>query len=169
MKKFIKLFNYIEEKFLAYTFVILIVIIFVQVILREIGHSNTWSEELGRYIYIWESWVGLSFCERHRENIRIYSIVEKFSGMGRKIFDLSALLLSVFAASFLIYYGIKMVVYLYDLGTLTPYIEIPNWIIYASLPVGCIAYVFRLLIDAYTMITGKVLTEHFDQGKGVTA
>lgn len=158
MKKFIWLFNKVEEKFLAYTFVVMIVIVFMQVVLRLLGHSNSWSEEMARYIYIWECWVGLSFCQRYQGHIRITALIGMFPPAGQKVAELLVILFSGAVAIFLAYLGFQMVDYLIGLGTKSPYVRIPYWIIYAALPVGCIGYVFRLCTDAYTLITGKDVT-----------
>ncbi len=158
MKKAIKIFNNVEEKFLAYTFIIMIVIVFTQVIFRLSGHANSWSEELARYIYIWESWVGLSYCQRYHEHIRIVAVLEALPPLGKKILEFIVILLSGTVAAVLAYLGIRMVYYLYELGTFSAYLSIPNWIIYAALPVGCVGYIIRLLIDAYILITGRDVT-----------
>lgn len=155
MKKTLKLFNKFEEKFLAYTFTVMIVIVFAQVVLRMIGHSNSWSEELARYIYIWECWVGLSYCQRYHGHIRITALLDVFPPAVKKVLEFTVILISGAVAAFLAYLGFQMVDYLFDLGTRSPYIRIPYWIIYTALPAGCIAYVLRLFVDTYELLTGK--------------
>ena len=53
MKRIIKIYNEIEEKFCTYTFLLVVVLIFVQVVGRYVfGNAPTWSEELSRYLYV---------------------------------------------------------------------------------------------------------------------
>lgn len=155
MKKIIWTFNKVEEKFLAYTFIVMIVIVFTQVVLRSFGHANSWSEELARYIYIWECWVGLSFCQRYHGHIRITALSGLFSDAIQKALECVVIFLCGAVSLFLAYLGLQMVIYLLELNTNSPYMMIPYWIIYAAMPVGCVGYVFRLSLDAYTLITGK--------------
>jgi len=155
MKKVIQLYNQIEEKFLVYTFLFMIIIVFTQVVLRLVGHANSWSEELARYIYIWECWAGVSFCQRHHEHIRITLVLDRLPGALKKINEIIVILLCIAVAAIMAYLGFEMVHYLIRIGTGSPYMGIPNWIIYAAMPVGCIAYILRLLIDGCYLITGK--------------
>jgi TRAP-type C4-dicarboxylate transport system permease small subunit len=155
MNKILKILNYVESKFMAFTLLVMIAIVFLQVALRFIGHSNSWSEELSRYIYLWECWVGLSFCQKYHEHIRITALLDLFPPLGKKIMELIVMVMCGAFTVVLIYLGLQMVGYLIALGTATPYMRIPYWIVYAALPVGCIGYILRLMIDAYALITGK--------------
>ncbi len=159
MKKAIKIYNQIEEKFLIITLGIMVVVVFSQVVLRMLDNSNAWSEELARYIYIWESWIGLSFCQKYHGHIRITALTVKFPPKGQKVVEVIVILSCVIFTSLLAWQGFLMVDYLIGLGTKTPYLRLSYWIIYLSLPVGCVAYVIRLIIDLYELLTGKILTD----------
>ena len=160
MKKAIKIYNEIEEKFLIITLGIMVILVFSQVVLRMCGHSNSWSEELSRYIYIWESWIGLSFCQKFHGHIRITAVTAKLPPTGQKIMEIFVILCCAVFSAILAVIGFQMTGYLTELGTVTPYLRLPYWIIYLSLPIGCVAYVIRLLIDLFEIITGKILTDH---------
>ena len=80
MKKIVRIYDAFEEKFLMLQLAIAVTVIFIQVVMRYIFNSSlSWSEELARYLYIWQGWLGISFVERKKAHIAIDTLKEKFS------------------------------------------------------------------------------------------
>ena len=51
------IYNNLEEYLLVVSLVINVLLVFLQVIMRTVfKNSLTWSEELSRYIFIWQIW-----------------------------------------------------------------------------------------------------------------
>lgn len=155
MQKLFKIFNHIEEKFLTIGLAFLVLITFLQVIMRITGNANSWSEETARYLYIWLCWVGLSYCQREHEHIRITFLRDRLGPLGKKIIELIVIVSSGVFSIILAYLGLELVTNLIEQNTQSPYLNIPMWIIYAAVPVGCIFYVCRLVADAIAIIKGK--------------
>lgn len=86
MKKLISIYNKLEEYFLVYTMILMVIIVFVQVIFRYIlNNSLSWSEELVRYIFIWQVWLGASLGMRINEHIRVDMFVKLLPNVPQKI------------------------------------------------------------------------------------
>jgi TRAP-type C4-dicarboxylate transport system permease small subunit len=71
MKRIINSFNKIEA-FIGGTFLCaMLVLLAGQVILRWAGASNSWSEEIARYMFVWLVYVGGSLAAAERAHITI--------------------------------------------------------------------------------------------------
>lgn len=68
VKKFL---NNFEGWFCGIMLAIMLVLLVMQVVLRWIGETNTWSEELSRYMFVWLVYVGGSFATQQDSHIRI--------------------------------------------------------------------------------------------------
>ncbi len=160
MKTLMKAIDFIEEKVLVISFAVSICIIFLQVIMRYVfNNSLGWSEELARYLFIWQGWLGVSFCERFKQHISIDILKNKLKGNVNKAIEILAMLLAVICAFLLIRYGMDVVNSLTKSHSASTALRIPLWIVYLSLPVGCILYIMRVVLRIYTTLTGKVIDE----------
>ena len=66
------IYNNLEEYLLVVSLVINVLLVFLQVIMRTVfKNSLTWSEELSRYIFIWQIWLGASIALKYNEHIRV--------------------------------------------------------------------------------------------------
>lgn len=69
-----------EEFLLTILLFLMTIIMGIQVFSRYIlGHSLTWSEELTRYLFIWSSFLSISYCTRKCISIKIEQFLHKFS------------------------------------------------------------------------------------------
>jgi TRAP-type C4-dicarboxylate transport system permease small subunit len=66
--RFFSILNHIEEVIIVSMFALMVIIIFVQVIMRKAGNSLSWSEELGKFLFVWISWMGISLGQREGEH-----------------------------------------------------------------------------------------------------
>lgn len=59
MKKVIGFYNSLEAHLLVISLAFTTLLIFVQVVMRYVfNNSLSWSEELARYVFIWQIWLG---------------------------------------------------------------------------------------------------------------
>ena len=75
-------FNRVEEGFLVYSFAFSLALVFIQVCFREAGHSLSWSEEIARYLFIWQCWISVSLAERSKVHIRIFMVTKNLPKKG---------------------------------------------------------------------------------------
>lgn len=81
--------NKIEEIAVIAMFALMVVVIFAQVIMRYVfNNSLYWSEELGKFLFVWISWLGISLGEREGEHIKITMLTGRLP-FKRPIFSTS--------------------------------------------------------------------------------
>lgn len=68
VKKFL---NNFEGWLCGFMLAVMLVILVAQVFMRWMGHPNTWSEELARYMFVWAVYIGGSFATQLDMHIRI--------------------------------------------------------------------------------------------------
>lgn len=86
-KRFMKVVDKAEDICLVVMFALMVIFIFLQIIMRfVVGHSLVWSEELGKFIFVWLSWLGISIGERRNEHIKI-TLVTDMSEMAKSLRD----------------------------------------------------------------------------------
>ena len=58
MKKIAQCYNKLEEWLLVGSLAFSVILLFIQVIMRSVFNSSlSWSEELARYIFIWQIYI----------------------------------------------------------------------------------------------------------------
>ena len=103
--KLIKKMNYAEEIILVTMFALMVVVIFVQVIMRYVFHSSlTWSEELGKFLFVWISWLGISIGEKRGEHIKITMLTDKLNVKWQHIFNLISESIVIAICALTVYY-----------------------------------------------------------------
>lgn len=134
-----------EEYFLAITLSVSVIIIFVQVIMRYVvGESLSWSEELARYLFLWQIWVGASFAVKKKKHLRadVLQVVvpQKLKYPIEVLYTVIWLLFSIFFA----YKSSILVSKIVTVGQLSAALRLPMQFAYASVPSGCILMSIRL-------------------------
>lgn len=146
-KGFMYYFDLVEEKFLVYSFALSIALIAVQVFMRFVfNNSLSWSEELARYLFIWQGWLGVSLCERYKQHISIEVIKNLLKEPANKFLECVALLCALGCALVLAFNGAVLIEKLFRSGTQSTALGIPMFIVYAAMPLGCLAYSLRTVI-----------------------
>ncbi|WNS76606.1 TRAP transporter small permease [Bacillus sp. DTU_2020_1000418_1_SI_GHA_SEK_038] len=138
--------QYIEEFFLILTLVAMVALIFGQVVGRYIFNSApSWTEELARFIHIWQVWIGASYAVRLQAHIRVEAFRNLFSTFIQKILDTVSNLVWFSLALFLAILGTQLVLSSLNNGQVTPATQLPMWIPFLAIPLGGIGMSIRLL------------------------
>lgn len=155
-KKALDVINWIEEKFLVYSFLFTVLMVFIQIVMRYVFNSSlSWSEELCRYLFICQCWISVSYAERTEKHIRICVLTNRLGLKARLVIEYVVILLTVAIAVFLVFYGVRMVLFLIGAHTSSTALHIPMWIIYTAMPLGCAMYSVRLIRKAIRLATHK--------------
>ncbi len=147
MQKLINAYDSIEEKILVVSLAFNTILLFIQVIMRFVfNNSLSWSEELARYIFIWEIWLGSSITYREDKHIKVEFLYDIFKGeKARAVIDIIANLILLVFCVVMVWQGKNLVVSMYTRNTLSPAMRLPLWTVYLSLPVGMVAVVCRII------------------------
>lgn len=107
--KLIKHINRFFENVTAVFLAMMVILIFVQVISREVvGSSFPWTEEVARYLMIWITFLGASFAFQYGAHIGIEFFKMKLPIPFQKAFDLVAVLACSIFFYFMIKYGVDI-------------------------------------------------------------
>ncbi|MGI6732643.1 MAG: TRAP transporter small permease [Anaerovoracaceae bacterium] len=140
--KIINRLNALEDIVLVSMFAAMVGIIFFQVIMRYVfNNSLPWSEELGKFLFVWLSWLGISIGHRRREHIKITMLVDKVPYTLQKVFEAVTELVLIIICAVVIYYGVLMI----GIQINIPYagIKISTAWGYLSLVLGCFIFILR--------------------------
>lgn len=144
MKKLISIYNKLEEYFLVYSMILMVVVVFIQVIARYVlNNSLSWSEELVRYLFIWQVWLGASLGMRINEHIRVDMFVKKLPDLAQRVLDLFIILLLLWFYGFLIQYGFLYLQSVIAKNMTSTALQLPLAYVYASLPLGSVVIALR--------------------------
>lgn len=156
MVKFMNKLRICEEKFLVYSLMFTTTLIFFQVIMRYvIGRSLSWSEELTRYIFLWQIWVGASYAISMKKHLKIDVFINKFNGSIHKFLQLISLGCWFFFSAFLAVEGTKLVILITAQGQLSPAMQVPMSYSYAAIPVGGVLMLVKLMGEVFQILQQK--------------
>lgn len=158
MKKnrLINIYNYFEEIFLVTIFAILVADIFLQVIMRYVfNNSLFWSEELGRFLFEWLTWIGISLGAKKGEHIKITMLVDKFGFKKAQILNIISSMIVLGICAVTIYYGIYLC--LFWIGSKYICLQISLAWGYLAIPIGCSLMALRTLGNIWESI--KIIKE----------
>lgn len=163
MKSIKKWYDKLEENILAISLAFTVIIIFMQVIARKVFNTSlSWSEELARYIFIWQCWLGVSLAYKNNSHIRLDMIIEKLRGKKRAIAEIIVLLITLVFNIFLIKVGIEYMKSAMQLSSSGTVIKIPMYLVFLSLPFSSFIVSLRimgLIKSEVKKIKGKELDE----------
>lgn len=135
------------------------IIIMMQLILRWTGQPLDWTEEIARYCFVWLVYIACSYGVKKRAHIKVDAVMLLFSGRGKFIIQvISNVLFFVFAAV-ISYQGIRLLDKLGHFGQVSPAVQLPMVIPYASFAVGFMMVMVRLIQDTILMFREEMTEE----------
>lgn len=138
--------KHFEEVILVFATMVMILLIFLQVIMRYLFNSSlAWSEELARYVFVWQVWMAVPYAVIKGRHIRLEVLVDHVGSRGRFVLDMIFFLVS--AAFFVVMgiYAVGMVQNVFSMHQTTPALQIPKWLCYLAVPCGCLMGAVRFL------------------------
>ena len=108
--RIVDVLNRVEEVVLVAMFSAMVLIIFVQVIMRKTGNSLYWSEELGKFLFVWISWLGISIAQRKGEHIKITMLTDHLPFRAAQVFNILSDLVVIAICVVTLYYGVSLVI-----------------------------------------------------------
>ncbi len=129
----------IEEVLLSGGILLIAALTVLNVVTRTtLGFSLAYAEELSQFAIIVVTFVGLSYGASKGRHIRMTALYDQLGPRARKgvmlvISSTTSLLLFVLAAWSMSYIGTMQV-----LGTLSPALQVPFWVVYLAAPLGLV-------------------------------
>ena len=84
-------------------------VLFVNVVLRALGYSLKWAEELTRYIIVWVTFIGGSMCIQDGTHVGIDVLPSRLGPKGKLILSIIINLISLAFVAVMAYLGVEMV------------------------------------------------------------
>ena len=132
----------------------MVVITFSQVIARYVfANSLSWSEEAGRYIFVWMTFLGAVMAVRNRQHVHMDMLVKSLPNVLQKICALVSYLSMMIFTGVLIYGGFKFVAR--GSRQISSAMEIPMHYIYLVLPIGGILIFVYLIRNFYEDVLAR--------------
>lgn len=139
--------------FLAILMGLLVMVVFFQVLNRFLFHvSAAWTEEMGRFVFIWTSVIGTALAVNQRAHIGLTIIVNLFPDKIKKLFLVLAEIVMIGFYSFLVFWGGNWAFYGFQ-ETSESLMWLPMFYVYVCIPIGGLLmlifssnYLVRILI-----------------------
>ena len=155
--------QHIEELLLTIFSSVMVAVIFIQVVMRQLNSSLSWSEELARFCFIWLIYLGISYGVKKQRHIKVDVVLVMLNNKWKVILNIISNVLFVVFAIFVIYYGYDIASKLLAFGQKSPALQIPMGLVYMATPVGMGLTLIRLiqnLIKNVRTLQGK---EEFEE------
>jgi len=148
-----KIWDHFEEYLLVWSLMFSVALVFFQIVMRYVfNHSLSWTEELARYLFVWQVWLGASFAVKKRAHLKITMLLDSLHGLPKKVVYFISLLVWLGISFFLAYSGGKLTLIILQQGQVSPAMRMPMAFAYASVPVGCLLMCVRLVEQIVTEI-----------------
>jgi TRAP-type C4-dicarboxylate transport system permease small subunit len=138
--------EHFEQAILVMLLSMIVLIMLLQVIMRYVfNNSLSWPEELSRILFVWFTFIGLSYSTAKKTHVKIDLLVNIFPA-GLK--NVILLLVDLLILGFFVVIGVKGITALGKLvasGQATAALGIPIQYIMSALEVGIILSVVRLI------------------------
>ncbi|MDR3333225.1 MAG: TRAP transporter small permease [Synergistaceae bacterium] len=147
MKKLLHLMDdKFEELFLVATLSFSVILIFAQVVMRYVFRNSIfWSEELARYLFIWQAWIAASFATKHSRHINLDIIVNLCSPNVKKILFWAAHIIWLGFALYMAWLSARLTNTIFTRKTVSAAMQIRMGWVYLAVPFGCALMSIRLM------------------------
>ena len=154
MKKFLQKYDKFEEYLLIGSLVFNVLLIFSHIFMRtHFNYSLSWTEELSRYIFIWQTWLGTSIALKYKQHIRVEILINIFKkAKNKKILEISVNLIWIAFSIFLLYAGTLLCKSMIARNVLSSGMRIPLVFVYSCLPISSLIVLIRLINDSINLI-----------------
>lgn len=135
--KFLDGLEKLIKLFLVVTVAIMIVVITYQVILRYVfSASNAWSEELARYLFIYDVMFAAAIATRKGSHLQVDAFIGLLKPKTKAIYTIAATAAGIVFLVFLLSYSITLCGAAAD--NISAGLKVPMSVPYACMPIGAV-------------------------------
>lgn len=155
MNKIEKVMNGFEKGVLVFGILSGAVVLFINVVLRNLGMSLVWAEEYAKFAIIWMTFAGCGAAVREKAHMNISALYDILGKTGKLILDVFINVVGFAFSCFMLCYGIRLTIKTIETMQVSPTMLLPMWIVYISVPIGA-----ALMIPRYLVILVNVLKKN---------
>jgi len=140
------IWDHLEEFFLVPSIIFSVILVFCQVVMRYVfAHSLAWSEELARYLFVWQIWVGASYSAKNRSHLRITFIRDSLAPSTQRKVEFVVTVIWIAFAVIIAINGFTLAARVHSFNQLSSALRMPMMYAHLAVPVGCGLMVIRLI------------------------
>lgn len=137
--------NGLVEKVLLLVGVAISVILFVQVVARYLGHSLSWSEELGRYLLVATTFLGATVAYKRAHFIGLAGFGARFGLLFEQFIVRGLQVLNLGCFSLITWYGVIYTVNAWEQTSTA--VQMPMSLPIAVVPISGAIFLLHILAD----------------------
>lgn len=154
IQKVDKCLSMIENAVIILGLSAMFLILLAQVIMRYVFFRPlTWSEEAARFIFVYVSFIGISYAYRQKGHIRMEVVVNLFPQAVRRGLEVLINLGTIALFCYMIPFSFRFIGI--QAGVKATATHIPMSIVYTALPLGMALSCVRLLISSLRIVWGE--------------
>lgn len=154
IQKVDKCLSMIENAVIILGLSAMFLILLAQVIMRYVfSRPLTWSEEAARFIFVYVSFIGISYAYRQKGHIRMEVVVNLFPQAVRRGLEVFINLGTIALFCYMIPFSFRFIGI--QAGVKATATHIPMSIVYTALPLGMALSCVRLLISSLRIVWGE--------------
>ncbi len=122
-----------------------VILAFTQVVLRFVfNNPQAWAEEVGRYLFVWVTFIGAAVAVAHDSHIRVDALIQKFTPKTQDHLKRFRHVVDLICFAFLLYSGI-LVAWRNRFSVFYTIEWAPQVAFYLAVPVGCVLMLIFVL------------------------
>ncbi len=142
-----KVIKNIDEYSSIFMIVLMCTCITVQVFFRYfLDNSLDWAEELARYSFICSVFLGSSFAASEGRHLEINAIKFLAGKRIKFIINVFSTLVTLIFCLFLFIWGIKLVLFVKEIGQISTSLDFDMYILYAVVPISMFMMAIRTIV-----------------------
>jgi len=150
MKHILRAIRWVEEAILSCAVLAIALLTIANVVARSLFNTSLAStEELCQFLIIVVTFVGLSYAVSRARHIRMTAVYDATGPKTRKVLMVVICASTSVLMFFLAYHAFRYAMVLRTLGSVSPALQFPLWIVYLTAPFGLalagIRYAFTLV------------------------
>ncbi|MEO6972157.1 MAG: TRAP transporter small permease [Rhodoferax sp.] len=137
--------NRVVEQLLLVIGVTFSLILFAQVLARYLGHSLSWSEEIGRYLLVATSFLGATVAYKRAEFIGLTGFGARFGHVVERVIVRALQLLTLACFGLITWFGVGYTLKAWDQTSIA--VQMPMSLPISVLPLSALIFLLHVLVD----------------------
>jgi len=134
-----------EGWLLAFFMGAIAVILFLQVVCRQLGNSLSWSEELSRYFAVWITFIGAAQGVKKGAHVGVEAFMLLFPVKVRKAAGILSVFICLFLCAVIGFFSLIILKTQIVNHQISPAMQMPMWLAYGAIPVGTLLMIIRYI------------------------